>query len=65
MMAQRQRRDSNASQRGERAFGLAFARAWRERTRAEFDAIFGSGSACPTCGRVPSSGMRAIIKGDG
>ena len=33
----------------ERHAGLAWAREWRERTRAEFDALFGVERCCPEC----------------
>jgi|GEM_PF-4557786 hypothetical protein len=45
-------RDWNAAQRAERAAGLAYARAWRIRKRAEFDALFGPEAVCPRCGRA-------------
>lgn len=32
----------NGSQSAERARGLSYARAWRQRTKAEFDALFGA-----------------------
>lgn len=51
MKARQERLDTSASQRGERAFGLAYARAWRERKRVEFDALFSAEPRCPECGR--------------
>lgn len=35
--------------RCERHLGLAWAREWRERHRAEFDALFGVERCCPEC----------------
>lgn len=41
---------ASASVRTARLEGLAFARAWRERNRAAFDAMYGE-ARCPTCGQ--------------
>ncbi len=38
-----------ASRQQARAEGLAYARAWREKHRAEFDAMYGP-TVCPHCG---------------
>jgi len=43
---------SRVTQREERLRGLAFARAWRERMRPYFDALYGPGR-CPRCGAGP------------
>lgn len=41
---------SIAYRRAVRAEGLAYARAWRARTRGEFDALFGPEPRCTHCG---------------
>lgn len=40
---------SIATRRADRAEGLAYARAWRARTRPEFDALFAE-PRCTLCG---------------
>ena len=43
--------------------GLAYARAWRIRTRPQFDALYGSGpDRCPSCGRARTG--RAVTGAD-
>jgi hypothetical protein len=42
---------SASARKARREEGLAHARAWRERMKPHFDAMFGP-EPCPTCGRA-------------
>lgn len=46
----RGRARANAVRAAERAAGLEYARAWRRRMQAQFDALFGAVPRCGQCG---------------